>query len=275
MHRTLALIAAVPILATLGSTVDLHAQVPDSTALADSLAALDSLLADSLFSDSLGTLDSVPPRPPLPDDVVMHLTHLTTAFFDTPEGVGIIPVGMAEASIAAEFVRIAGQDSTDLENMTGNMSHVIHAIDPNEVRTGLGLGYGFRRAAENVAMHIEFAMAVEGVSMTVQFHGPFIAQAARGAIGRADEAVAMARRVERAEDVETALPLIERLADLVRAMAYGDDRERDGRIGRTESEAGLAQATYHLNLIYRVEGLEFPVEEVPDSIGTPSRGASR
>jgi hypothetical protein len=38
-------------------------------------------------------------------------------------------------------------------------------------------------------------------------------------------------------------------------MAYGNDADRDGRIGYAESEMGLAQAGYHLALVRRVEGL--------------------
>jgi hypothetical protein len=52
--------------------------------------------------------------------------------------------------------------------------------------------------------------------------------------------------------------LISRLQALIRAMAYGRDADRDGRIGQTEAEVGLAQGWYHLQLVCRVEDLYMP-----------------
>ena len=65
----------------------------------------------------------------------------------------------------------------------------------------------------------------------------------------------MARQVQGSRDPAVALSRIEQLAELVRAMAYGNDRDGDGRIGSTEAEAGLAKAGHHLNLIYRMAGI--------------------
>jgi len=245
-------VTALAFIGTVTTTGRLCAQDPDSIRAALEQPADSLVVLDSLFGSAVDTL------PPLPEEVITHLAHLTTAFFDTPQGMGIIPAGMAEASIAAEYVQIAGRDSQSLRTMTGNMQNVLHAIDPNEVGNGAGLGYGFKRAAQDVLAHIELAMAVEGASSTVLFHGPYVVRAATGAISRADDAIAMARQVRGGQSAEITLPRVERLADLVRAMAYGDDRDGDGRIGQVESEVGLAQAWYHLNLIYRVEGLDMP-----------------
>jgi len=227
------------------------AQVRDSTQVVDSTQTLDSLAV----SDSLAASDSLPAPPPLPDEVIIFLAALSDAFADTPGGMGLIDTGMAEAAIAAEHVRLAGTDSMDLTNMVQNMSHVLHAIDPVEVGNGLGLGYGVKRAAEGVLIQIESAMSVEGASETVLFHGSYIAGAASATLSRADDAIAMARRIQRTTLPEEALLLIERLAGLVRAMTFGADSDRDGRIGYPSTEAGLAQARYHLDLIRRVERL--------------------
>ena len=185
----------------------------------------------------------------------MHLGFLGVAFSETPGGMSLIATGMAEAEIAAERVRLAGQQSTSLAGMIGNMSHVLHAIDPAEVGNGLGMGYGVKRAAQGVLVQIETAMLVEGVSEPVLFHGSYIAAAASATLSRADDAIAMARRIQRTTTRQEALPLVGRLAELVRAMTYGADSDRDGRIGYPSTEAGLAQAMYHLNLIKRVERL--------------------
>jgi hypothetical protein len=228
-------VTALASLAIVSIAGRVSAQDPDSirAALAqpsDSLLAVDSLLAlDSLFADTLDT------APPLPQEVITHLGHLTTAFSNTPQRMGIIPAGMAEASIAAQYVQIAGRDPLSLRSMTENMVNVLHAIDPTAAGSGAGLGYGFKRAAEDVLTHIELAMAVDGASGAVLFHGPYIARAAAGAISRADDAIAMARQVRQGQSPETTLARVERLAALVRAMAYGDDRDGDGRIGQAST----------------------------------------
>ena len=230
-------------------------QIPDSIPAAD--PALDSLLAlDSLaVVDTLQVIDSIAPVP-LSDVMLEHFAYVSNAYFETPGSMGLIPTGMAEAAIALEHVEIAGRDPSSLASMVANMRHVIHAIDPSVVPTGRGLGYGFKRAAEGVLTNIELATAAEMLPEAVAFHKPYMLWAATGALRRADEAIAMARQVQRSGNPEVALSRIEQLAGLVRAMAYGDDRDGDGRIGSTEEEAGLAKAGHHLSLIYRMAGIQ-------------------
>ena len=239
------------------------AQLPDSAQVADSLSQRDSLRGQN----ELQAMDWM--RTTMPDDVVMHLRHLTSAFPDTPDGMGLIATGMAEAEIAADYVALAGRDSTSLNRMIGNMVHVLHAIDPNEVSSGFGLGYGFKRAAENVLIHAEMATTNEGASEGLMGHAPYVTGAARGALGRADEAIVMARRVQSATTARDALRLVDRLADLVRAMAWGDDADRDGRVGHVESESGLAQASYHLTVLERMEQFRVDALETASQSNPP------
>jgi hypothetical protein len=248
------------------------AQVPDSVAVQDSLPVdsllVDSLQVDSLRADSIG-VDSVEVRAPLPPQIVGYLRMMTSTAPDTPYGMGLIPTGIVEARIAEGYVWIAGQDSANIRNMTDNMIHVMHAIDPTSVQSGLGMGYGLKQAAEGVRTYIGLATS-EGASGPLLYHAPYIDGAVAGALARADEAMALARRIEASTDPEATLPMLERLGDLVRAMAYGFDRDRDGRIGNDASEAGLAQAAYHLELIRRVEGLD-PPPPLPPNLPIPER----
>jgi hypothetical protein len=191
----------------------------------------------------------------VPSEVVVVLAYLLDGYADTPDGMGIIPTGMAEAKLAAEYVRLAGRDSTDLNNMVRNMAHVLHAIDPSEVASGFGLGYGVKRAAEEMLRQAEVVMAVDELSHNVLSHIRHVPLAAYGALAKADEAIALARRIERARTPGEALPQIEDLAVLVRTMAWGSDSDRDGRIGYSDGEAGIAQATYHLKLLRTVAGI--------------------
>lgn len=238
---------------------ELQAQLPD-TLVAPKESAL--MHGDSLMvSDSL-LLDSLYARRPIPDQAAAHLDHLTTAFSATPDGVGLAQAGMAEAFVAREYAWLAGRDSLDVRAMSSAMTHVLHAIDPSGSPGGAGLGFGFRRAAEAVIQHTQLAMAVEGIPDHLAFHGPYIIRAAEGAIARSYDVEGLARRIRAGTDPARTLELVEDLRPMIRAMAYGTDADRDGRIGHTADEVGLAQAWYHLELLYRVEAAAIP-EMIP------------
>lgn len=205
-------------------------------------------------ADGANAADSkaVPYAGPLPVAAAQRLGYLTAASPETPAGMGLIATGLAEADIALEHVSLAGRNAGDLSNMQRHMGHVLHAIDPAEVGRGPAMGFGVVRAARGTLLQIEQLQALEGLPGVVSFHGPYLARAARGALARAEEAVELARQVQRASSAAAARRLVERLDQVVRAMAYGFDRDDDGRIGHTEDEMGLAQIRYHLTLVERL-----------------------
>lgn len=210
-------------------------------------------------------------------EVRVHLGHIAEGFADTPFGMGLLKTAMLEGEIAAAWARVAGVDTLDLGRMQRAMNNVMHAIDPVEVPVGAGMGYGFRQAAEGVGMHTDLAMmaAADSLAPSLAFHGPFMARAANAARTRADDAIAIARQVQAAQDVRSALRLVDRLSETIRTMMYGEDEDRDGRIGQTEDEVGLAQAAYHLSLVYRVNGGDMPSvrpDDFVDSLGLDTLG---
>lgn len=213
-------------------------------------------LTDSLpAADSAATPDSVAERPyarPLPRPAEERLDQLTTASPETPGGMGLVAAGVAEAEIALEHARLAGRNPASLSDMQRHMTHVLHAIDPTEVGRGPGMGFGVVRAARTTLLQIEQVEEVDGLPGFISFHAPYVARAARGTLARAGDAVDLARRIQRATSATDAHRLVERLRQTVRAMAYGFDRDDDGRIGYTEDEMGLAQARYHLTLVERL-----------------------
>lgn len=224
-------------------------QIPDTTSM-EPVTSVDSATGDTLaVSDSLPTPDW---SAPMPDRARTALAYVTEASPDTPGGMGLLEVGRQEAEIALQHARLAGQDSTDLASMTRHMPHVLHALDPTEVGTGPGLGYGVRPAARAMTTRLQEAATTEGIPGVLRFHVPFALQAARGADARASEAVAVARSVQRATSAAEGRRLVRRLADVVRAMTYGSDGDGDGRIGHTRDEGGLAQVAHHLELVRRV-----------------------
>ena len=280
-HRALAmpaLVAAALALASAASPAPLNAQDPDSVrAAADTslLAPADTFSMGVPGMDVLG--GALWPDTVFPPQARIHLGHIAEGFSDTPFGMGLLKTAMLEGEIAAAWVRVAGVDTLNLGRMQRAMNNVLHAIDPVEVPVGAGMGYGFRRAAEAVGTHAELAIASasDSIAPALAFHGPFMTRAAQAARARADDAVALALQVQAAEDVDSALRLVDRLAETVRTMMYGEDEDRDGRIGQTEAEVGLAQAAYHLSLVYRVNGAEMPTirpDEFIDSLGLDTLG---
>lgn len=221
----------------------------------------DTLALDTLPASSGGGVESAPaadsPAVPyagaLPPSAAEHLDYLISASPTAPGGMGLVAAGMAEAEIALEHVSLAGRNAAALSNMQRHMPHVLHAIDPDEVGRGPGMGFGVVRAARDVLLHIEQIQALdEGLPGVASFHAPYVTRAARGTLARAREAVELARQVQRATSAAAAHRLLERLDETVRGMAYGFDRDGDGRIGYTEDEMGLAQARYHLSLVERL-----------------------
>lgn len=193
---------------------------------------------------------------------------MAEAFAETPTGQGLLPTALAEADIAIAHARLARADSLSLVGMRRHAAHVVHALDPSVVSgAGPGLGFGVSRGAREASRHIELATATDTLMMpsdtlaeaqfseNVAVHLPHISASLAGAARRTDQAIALAQRIQTASSLSNALPLADQLIDLCVGIRYGVDANRDGIVGWQESEGGLAQATYHMNLLRRGEGL--------------------
>ncbi len=184
-----------------------------------------------------------------------HIGHVADAFRGTPEGQGLLPAAVAEAAVAAQHAGFAGRDPSNLDGMKRHMGHILNAIDPTEVENGPGLGYGVKAAAAGVVRHTELAAGSEGASDNVKAHGNHIATAAGNVVTWADEIVVLARQVQEATDAAAAAEIVAELVELTNAIVSGTDQNGDGRTGWQEGEGGLEQATLHMNLMKRGEGL--------------------
>ena len=187
-----------------------------------------------------------------------HIVQVAEAFDSTPHGQGLLPTAVAEAEIAAEHARFAADDPTYLEGIKRHVGHVLHAIDPTLVLGGPGLGYGTRQAARDVVLHIELAAADEGASDNVRTHARHVLSTMGNVVQHADAIVALAQEIEAAMSVATAAALLEQLTAQCDALLSGRDADGDGRIGWQAGEGGLRQATQHMTLMRRGEGLLRP-----------------
>jgi hypothetical protein len=186
--------------------------------------------------------------------VMTHLGHITTAFGDTPDGQGLLPVAMAEAEVVAQHAGLASRASGNLAGMKTHMGHILHALDPAEAERGPGQGYGVKKAANAIAQHIELAARAEGASQAVTQHATHVATSARNTAKRADEIIALAKQVQMATDAAAAATLVSQIASLAEQLIPGADANGDGQIGWQEGEGGLQHVEQHVNNILRAEG---------------------
>jgi hypothetical protein len=208
----------------------------------------DTLVAQ-LTGAPLPTKYVAPPELKIPAGAAgVHIGHVLNSFGDTPNKQGLLPVAMAEAKTAIQHAGLAAR-ATTLDAMKLHAGHVINALDPMLVPTGPGLGYGMKKAALGVAMHIELAAKTDSASANVKTHAVHVATAARAAASRADSAIALAQKVQAATTLEQATPLVNQLVTLTQQLVSGVDANKDGKIGWDAVEGGLQQASDHMTLM--------------------------
>ncbi len=184
-----------------------------------------------------------------PGGAGVHAGHVVNAGPDTPGDMGLLPLALVEAKIAAQHAALAARTPSDLASMKLHAAHVLHALDPTIVNAGPGRGYGVKRAANGAALHIELAAKADAAPAGVTLHAPHVAAAARGAVLRADALIAVAKAVQAATDVADAAKLVSQMVSLANQLESGVDANSDGRITPDQAEGGLQQAQEHVTLL--------------------------
>jgi len=148
----------------------------------------------------------------------IHLGHIVNAFGDTPNGMGLLPLALAEARTALQHAQLATRQPTNLDYMKTHAGHVINAIDPTIVNAGPGLGYGLKKAIVGVARHTDLAVTAEAASSAVTMHGKQAATAAATTATRVDELLAIAQKVQAATDAAAAATLVTQMAAMAEQL---------------------------------------------------------
>ena len=191
-----------------------------------------------------------PEVPKLPAGPVgAHIGHVLVSFADTPGKVGLLTIAKEEAAIAAQHAGFAARTPGNLAGMQRHAGHVLHALDPSLEATGPGKGYGLKKAATGVAAHIELAAKADGAPPGVRTHSEHVATAARTALTRADEIVALAQKIRAATTADEAAALVAQMASLCEQLTAGNDINADGRVSWNNGEGGLQQAEEHMKLM--------------------------
>jgi hypothetical protein len=212
----------------------------------------DSVVAKLTGAPLPGQLAAAPPSrtaiPNLPaGPVFTHVGHVVNGFSDTPKGEGLLAVAENDAGVAAMHAQLAARQPTNLDYMKLHAGHVLNALDPTIVPMGPGSGYGVKKAAMGVAMHIELAAKAQGASANVQMHSTHVATAARNTVTRADSLITIAKKVQASTDAAAAAALVNQMIPLAQQLMAGADTNNDGRVGW--EEGGLATAEEHVKLM--------------------------
>lgn len=186
-----------------------------------------------------------------------HLGHVSESFPDTPGQAGLLATAIGEAQLVVEYATLGMSDLANIDGMQARAGEILQAIDASRRRSERpsgfrrpGLGYGLKRAAEDVASHIEMAAKVEGAPQGVVTHSVHIATSARNTVERADEIMGLALRMMRTRSVSELAPLMEQIHAKAAQLMPGTDADGDGRVGWQDGEGGLDTAQAHVELMY-------------------------
>ena len=220
----------------------------------DTRKAFDTHVAVLTGAPLPGQAPPAPPKTlvPVPAGAAgVHAGHVVNAGPDTPGELGLLPMALAEAKIAAQHAALAARTPADLSMMKLHAGHVLHALDPSIVNVGPGRGYGVKRAANGTALHTELAAKADGAPAGLVMHAAHVAAAARGTSARADQAIAIAKAIQSATDAAEAAKLVSQLVSLSNQLETGFDANSDGRVTPDATEGGLVQVQEHVGLMLK------------------------
>ena len=201
-----------------------------------------------------------------------HIAHVMTNWKDTPDMKGLLPTAIADVQVALEQVERA-----DLEGRINDFwlygGYVLNALDPGAETDALlkttyarlpttylkiavpGSGYGVKRAVAGALQHVQLAAQSDGASDNVKLHAPHVTASLQNVVKWTDEAIATTQKLLDAKDVGGGQVLIDELTALIGQIAIGTDANSDGQTGWQAGEGGLRQATTHMRLMMKAEGL--------------------
>lgn len=212
----------------------------------------DSIVARLTGAPLPGTVVAGAPVIALPAGLVgIAIGYVAANYLDTPDKSGLLAMAQTEARIAAQHAGFMARGLDNLQTLQMHAGHVMHAIDPSTMpsATAPGKGYGVKRALQGAVAYTELATVTVGASPNVKTHANHIIGAAQSTSKRADQVIAMARRIQSASNAAAAASLVGQLTSLCNELVAGIDLNADGKIVWGDGEGGLQQAQDHMNLL--------------------------
>ena len=200
-------------------------------------------------------VNGAPIVPTLPGVVGIEIGYISTNYLDTPDKLGLLPIAQAEAKVAAQHAGFMARSLDNLATLQMHAGHVLHALDPRlmPAATAPGRGYGLKHALDGIMAYADAAAKDAGATAGVKTHTAHIIAAATGTNARADQVIAIARKIQQATTAKAAASLAGELQSLCDQLLAGSDLNADGRIGFDKGEGGLQQVQEHLTLLLNGE----------------------
>jgi hypothetical protein len=197
----------------------------------------------------------VPTIPMLPGVVGIEIGYISTNYLDTPDKSGLLPMAQAEARVAAQHAGFMPRALDNLVTLQMHAGHILHALDPKlmPAATAPGRKYGLKRALEGVVAYADAAAKDVGASAGVKMHTAHIIGAANSTNARADQVIAMAKKIRATTVLKDAAAMVGELQSLCDQLLAGADANADGKIGWDKGEGGLQQVQEHLTLLLNGE----------------------
>jgi hypothetical protein len=212
----------------------------------------DSIVARLTGAPLPGTIAAGPPVIALPAGLVgIAIGYVAANYLDTPDKSGLLAMAQTEAKVAAQHAGFMARTPDNLQTLQMHAGHILHALDPSTMpaATAPGKGYGVKRALQGVVAYTELATVTAGASPNVKMHATHIIAAAQSSSKRADQIIAMARRIQSANSAAAASALVGQLTSLCNELLAGHDLNADGKIVWGDGEGGLQQAQEHMTLL--------------------------
>lgn len=184
-----------------------------------------------------------------PEQALVLMEYITVAAPETPQGMALLPLAVAEAEVAAEHARLADLRPDDLDWMKMHAAHILHAVAPQLAPPGPGLGYGVEQAARDISRQVRLAARAPGANGEMQTHAGHVATAAGNVVTWSEAVKTLAQAVLVASEPEEAAEKIDRLILLTDAILRGNDADGDGTVTWQRGEGGLEQAERHMELM--------------------------
>ena len=185
----------------------------------------------------------------------VHIGHVLTGWSGTPGDKGLLPTAIAEANIAIQHAGFAVKKPKDLKWLKAHTGHVLHAVAPDKIAKGPGMGYGVIKAATGVAQHIEFAAGSEGASKNVKTHAVHVATSARNTVARAERIAKLSQLVQKTDNVADAAQLAKQIQHAAKQLLKGANADGVKPITWHKGEGGLTVVQKHMGFMTKGEGM--------------------
>jgi hypothetical protein len=171
------------------------------------------------------------------DPTASSLRTVLSAIPTKGSGTGLLPTALAEAQSATSQAKRAVDASGDLAAMRQYAGNVLYAVDPTLAKSGVSLGYGVKRATQEILNQLT-PLGADTKADSTRLVPPGV-DAAHNVLAWCDELTVLAQRLRAATDTKDAAALATQVFQLARQLTVGKDVDGDGKVTFAPGEGGL------------------------------------